>query len=57
MNKDKDLIDAGDMKPKRPVNLAGRLVVLRVMLNRLGRQSTRMGGQMALPVSAMVHEP
>ena len=29
MNKDKDLIDACDKKSKRPVNLTGRLFVLR----------------------------
>ena len=41
---------------KRPVNLTGRLFVLRVMLNRLGKQITRMGGQMVMLVSAMVYE-
>ena len=29
MNKDKDLIDACDKKPKRPVNLSGRLFISR----------------------------
>ena len=34
---------------KRPVNLTGRLFVLRVMLKWLGQPITRMGGQVVMP--------
>ena len=57
MNKDKDLIDAGDMKPKRPVNLTDRLFILKTILKWLRKQVTCMGGQMVIPVYAVVYEP
>ena len=42
----------------RPVNLTGRLFVLRVMLEWLEKQITRMGElMMVMPVYTVVHEP
>ena len=58
MNKDKDLIDACDKKPKRPVNLSGRLFISRSDVELAGEVNHTHGRtDDVMPVYTVVHEP